>query len=115
MTLTSSTASPDDIHRSFRVLKERIRRRWPFEYITVREHTDSGLAHLHIVYRGVEGYDRARIIAPFAGMGGALKQMVGAPIVLEGDISKLHALSEWGLAAMEMWRGMRIYNTDLTT
>jgi hypothetical protein len=87
-----------------------------FPLMDVRDKkSGSWVPNLHIVYRGVEGYDRARIIAPFAGMGGALKQMVGAPIVLEGDISKLHALSEWGLAAMEMWRGMRIYNTDLTT
>ena len=73
MTLTSSTASPDDIHRSFRVLKERIRRRWPFEYITVREHTDSGLAHLHIVYRG--GY------IPQAWLSTAWAEVHQAPIV----------------------------------
>ena len=52
MTLTSAPSSPSDIHRSFRALKERIRRRWPFEYLAVVETTESGLKHLHIVYRG---------------------------------------------------------------
>lgn len=52
MTLTSSPDSPTDIHRSFRSLKERIRRRFGFEYIAVVETTTSGLLHLHILYRG---------------------------------------------------------------
>lgn len=52
LTLTSSSTSGLDIHRSFRALKERIRRRWKFEYLAVRELTESGLIHMHLVYRG---------------------------------------------------------------
>lgn len=52
VTLTSSPDSPSTIHSSFRILKERIRRRGGFEYLAVRELTKSGLQHLHILYRG---------------------------------------------------------------
>lgn len=53
ITLTSSVESPEDIHRSFEILKKRIRRKYKkFEYSTVKELTKSGLVHLHIVYRG---------------------------------------------------------------
>jgi hypothetical protein len=52
MTLTSSPSSPLDIHHSFRVLKERIRRRWAFEYLCVTETTSGCLLHLHIAFRG---------------------------------------------------------------
>lgn len=52
MVLTSSSDS-GDIHRSFDVLKKRIRRRYGrFEYLSVKEHTKEGFDHLHIVYRG---------------------------------------------------------------
>lgn len=50
--LTSSPESPRNIEHSFRVLKERIRRRGKFEYIGVREVTKSGLLHIHLLYRG---------------------------------------------------------------
>jgi hypothetical protein len=52
MTLTSSPTAPSDIHRSFRILKERIRRRWKFEYLAVCERNVSGAKHLHIVFKG---------------------------------------------------------------
>lgn len=54
LTLTSAPDSPEDIHRSFRKLVQRIRRRGaPFEYIAVKEFTRAGRVHLHIVFRGV--------------------------------------------------------------
>lgn len=41
-----------DIHRSFRALKERLRRRWGrFEYMGVRE-VKGDRQHLHLVFRG---------------------------------------------------------------
>ncbi len=53
MTLTSSPISPKDIHRSFRTFVKRVRRKHgSFEYIAVKELTKTGLAHLHILYRG---------------------------------------------------------------
>lgn len=52
MVLTSSPASPADIHHSFRVLKERLRRRGEFEYLAVCEIGKGGMKHLHIVFRG---------------------------------------------------------------
>lgn len=52
MVLTSSPASPADIHHSFRVLKERLRRRGDFEYLAVCEIGKGGMKHLHIVFRG---------------------------------------------------------------
>ena len=52
LTLTSSPESPRDVHHSFRILKERLRRRGQFEYLAVRERTKSGLTHLHVLCRG---------------------------------------------------------------
>jgi hypothetical protein len=52
LTLTSSDEAPSDIHRSFRVLKERIRRRCTFEYVCVCEIKPDGRKHLHIAYHG---------------------------------------------------------------
>ena len=52
MVLTSSSDS-GDIHRSFDVLKKRIRRKYGrFEYLSVKELTKEGFKHLHIIYRG---------------------------------------------------------------
>ena len=52
MTLTSASRD-GDIHRSFEVLKKRIRRFYGrFEYCGVKETTKSGLFHVHLVYRG---------------------------------------------------------------
>jgi hypothetical protein len=55
LTLTTSDEAIDkglDIHRSFRALKERLRRRWGrFEYITVKE-VKGDREHLHLVFRG---------------------------------------------------------------
>lgn len=73
MTLTSGPSSPSDIHRSFRALKERIRRRWAFEYIACRETTNSGLIHIHLVWRG--GY------IPQAWLSKAWADIHHAPIV----------------------------------
>lgn len=52
VTLTSGPSSPLDIHRSFRRLVARIRRRFDFQYFCVQETTQSGLVHLHLLYRG---------------------------------------------------------------
>jgi hypothetical protein len=53
LTLTSSLESPSDFRRDFTVLKKRIKRRFGrFEYIAVKEHTQDGLTHLHLIYRG---------------------------------------------------------------
>jgi hypothetical protein len=86
-----------------------------FPLMNVREKKSGSLIpNLHMVYRGVDGYeDRERIVKAFGGMGGALQRFAGAPTVLEGDISKYHALTEWGLAALEMWRGMRVFRSDI--
>jgi len=52
MTLTSAPGS-GNLHRSFEVLKKRIRRHGRFEYCAVKElSTKGGLEHLHLVYRG---------------------------------------------------------------
>lgn len=55
LTLTTSDEAIDkglDIHRSFRALKERLRRRWGrFEYMGVRE-VKGDRQHLHLVFRG---------------------------------------------------------------
>jgi len=53
LTLTSSPKSPADITHSWEKLKKRIRRKFgSFEYIWVRERTQSGLIHMHILFRG---------------------------------------------------------------
>lgn len=50
--LTSSPQSTRDIHKSFRALVLRLRRRYrKFEYIAVKEVTASGLKHLHIIFK----------------------------------------------------------------
>lgn len=52
MTLTSSPDSTD-INHGFRCLVKRIRRKYgKFEYIAAREYTQSGLIHIHLLYRG---------------------------------------------------------------
>jgi hypothetical protein len=53
LTLTSSKESPSDIHRSFEIFVKRVRRKFGrFEYIAVKELTKSGLAHIHVLFRG---------------------------------------------------------------
>jgi hypothetical protein len=53
LTLTSAPTSTKDIHHSFRTFVKRVRRKGKFEYLAVKEYTESGLAHLHILYRGI--------------------------------------------------------------
>lgn len=85
-----------------------------FPLMEVRERKSQSLVpNLHLVYRGLGQYKRNRIMQEFAGMGGALKQMVGTPITLTSDISQLHALVEFGVAFLEAWRGVRVYRTDI--
>lgn len=53
LTLTSSPQSTKPIHESFRRFVKRVRRKYgTFEYLAVREYTKSGLAHLHVLFRG---------------------------------------------------------------
>jgi hypothetical protein len=53
LTLTSSPDSPEDIHRSFRALVLRLKRRGLLKgYIQVPELTKSGLQHKHVLFRG---------------------------------------------------------------
>jgi len=53
LSLTSSLDSPADLHGSFSAFVKRARREFgKFEYVAVRENTRSGLAHLHILFRG---------------------------------------------------------------
>jgi len=52
LTLTSAPQSVD-LHGHFRALVKRLRRAWGlFEYIAVKETTENGLLHLHILYVG---------------------------------------------------------------
>jgi hypothetical protein len=52
LSLTSSPESPD-LHGSFAAFVKRARREFGrFEYVAVKEYTQSGLAHLHILFRG---------------------------------------------------------------
>lgn len=53
LTLTSMPSSTKAIHDSFRSFVKRVRRKGKFEYLAVKEFTKSGLAHLHILYRGI--------------------------------------------------------------
>ena len=74
----------------------------------------SMIPNLSLFYRGIDGYhDRKRFFAPFLGMGGP-RGMIGGPVVLEGDVSKVHALTNWGLIFAEAWRGVRVINTSYT-
>jgi len=76
--------------------------------------TGAMVPNLRVVYRGLGQFkDRKRVFAPFLGVGGP-KGMFGSPVVLEGDISKIHALTEFGVAYMDAWKGVRIVNTSYT-
>lgn len=53
LTLTSSPSSTREISRSFATFVKRARRKFgTFEYVKIQEFTESGLKHLHIIYRG---------------------------------------------------------------
>ena len=76
--------------------------------------TGEMIPNISLIYRGLGAYkDRKRAFAPFLGVGGP-KGMIGSPVVLEGDISKIHSLVDFGLVFMEAWRGARVFNTDIT-
>lgn len=76
--------------------------------------TGEMIPNLSLIYRGLGAYkDRKRAFAPFLGVAGP-KGFFGGPVVLEGDISKIHATTEFGVAFMEAWRGVRVINTDYT-
>jgi hypothetical protein len=74
----------------------------------------SYIPNLSLFYRGIDGYhDRKRFFAPFLGVGGP-RGMIGGPVTLEGDISKVHALTDWGLCFAEAWKGVRVINGSYT-
>lgn len=54
LTLTSSSASPDDIQRSWRKLVMRLQRRGLLKdgYIRITERTHAGRPHYHVIFRG---------------------------------------------------------------
>ena len=82
-----------------------------------RDNVNGGFVpNLQLVYRGTEGYhQRKRNIEGFGGMGGAGKAFGGFPTVLEGDYTKVNALTERGVNFMEEWRGIIAYRTDAIT
>lgn len=64
LTLTSSPASPPNIQRSLRMLIMRLRRRGLLkDYLRVIEVTESGLNHVHMIFRGsyIEQREVARL------------------------------------------------------
>lgn len=70
--------------------------------------------NLSLKYRGLPGYgERKRCFAPFLGVGGP-KGIIGGPTVLTGDLSTVHALVDFGVEYLEAWRGVRVFNTDIT-
>jgi len=70
--------------------------------------------NMELVYRGLgEFKDRKRMIAPFIGMGGP-KGMIGGPVVLEGDVTKLNALVDFGFVFRDAWKSARLFNTTYT-
>jgi hypothetical protein len=53
LSLTSKPNSPENIHKSFSAFVKRARREFGmFEYLATKESTKSGLAHIHLLYRG---------------------------------------------------------------
>jgi hypothetical protein len=75
--------------------------------------TGEMIPNIQLLYRGLGQYkDRKRMIAPFVGMGGP-KGAIGAPVVLTDDVTKVHSITEFGLAALEMWRAARVYRSDV--
>ena len=75
--------------------------------------TDKMIPNLQLLYRGLAGYkDRKRVIAPYIGIGGP-KGSIGGPILLDSDVTKVNALVDFGLVALEMYRGMRILRSDI--
>ncbi|MBU0946230.1 MAG: hypothetical protein KKD44_25890 [Proteobacteria bacterium] len=76
--------------------------------------TGEMIPNLQLIYRGLGNFkDRKRAFAPFLGVGGP-KGMFGSPTVLEGDISKIHALVDFGLVYLDSWKGVRVVNTSYT-
>ena len=76
--------------------------------------TGEKVPNMQLVYRGLGAFkERKRMIAPFIGMGGP-KGMIGGPVVLEGDITKLNALTDFGFVFRDAWKSARVFDTDYT-
>jgi hypothetical protein len=74
--------------------------------------TGEMMPNIQLIYRGLGAFkDRKRVLAPFLGVGGP-KGFFGTPIVLEGDISKIHSLVDFGLVYLDAWKGVRVVNTS---
>lgn len=96
LTLTSSKESSPDIHKHFRALMARLKRRGLVTgYIQVPEFTKSGLAHKHIILRG-SYIDQAMLSAMW-------QEIHGAKIV---DIRRIKKLHGKGRLANEMAKYM---------
>jgi hypothetical protein len=96
LTLTSSKESSPDIHKHFRILMARLKRRGLVKgYIQVPEFTKSGLAHKHIIIRG-SYIDQAILSAMW-------QEIHGAKIV---DIRRIKSLHGKGRMANEMAKYM---------
>lgn len=81
---------------------------FPMMDVTTR---DGRVPNLSLKYRGLGNYNRKRAIAAFRGTAGP---DFAGPVVLEGDITKIHATTEFGVEFLEAWRGVVCYNTDVT-
>jgi len=82
---------------------------FPLMDVTTR---DGRVPNLSLKYRGLgPNNNRKRAIAPFRGVGGP---DFAGPVVLEADVSKVHATTEFGVEFLEAWRGVVCYNTDVT-
>jgi len=76
--------------------------------------TGEMMPNIRLIYRGLGPFkDRKRVFAPFLGVGSPAGP-IGAPILLEGDISKVHALVDFGLVYLDAWKGGRVVNTSYT-
>lgn len=96
LTLTSSKESSPDIHKHFRTLMMRLKRRGLVAgYIQVPEFTKSGLAHKHIILRG-KYIDQAVLSAWW-------QEIHGAKVV---DIRRIKAIHGKSRLASEMAKYM---------
>ena len=89
LTLTSSRESSPDMHRHFRALMARLKRRGLVTgYIQVPEYTKSGLAHKHISLRG--SYIEQKVLSDM------WQQIHGAKVVDIRRVKQLHGTRQMG-------------------
>lgn len=89
LTLTSSRESSPDMHRHFRALMMRLKRRGLVAgYIQVPEFTKSGLAHKHIILRG--SYIEQKVLSDM------WQEIHGARVVDIRRVKDLHGTRQMG-------------------